>query len=144
MAACTFFGHRECSEEIRPELVRVLTELIEHRGVDTFYVGNQGRFDALVRGVLRELKVAYPNIEYAVVLAYMPGRKAEYEDFSDTMLPEGIEAIHPHFAISWRNMWLVNHSDYVVTNITHDWSGANRYAQKAKEKRKCVINLPNG
>lgn len=73
-------------------------------GVDTFYVGNQGRFDALVRGVLRELKVAYPNIEYAVVLAYMPGRKAEYEDFSDTMLPEGIEAIHPHFAISWRNM----------------------------------------
>lgn len=32
MAACTFFGHRECSEEIRPELVRVLTELIEHRG----------------------------------------------------------------------------------------------------------------
>ena len=79
-----------------------------------FYVGNQGQFDTIVRGVLRELKKEYPQINYAVVLAYIPGKQNEYDD-SDTMLPEGIESVHPRYAISWRNNWMLRQSDYVVT-----------------------------
>ena len=72
MAICTFFGHRDCPETIKPRLREVLIDLITNKGVDTFYVGNQGRFDVIVRGVLWELKKEYPQIDYAVVLAYMP------------------------------------------------------------------------
>lgn len=60
MKACTFFGHRDCPETIKPRLREVLTDLITINGVDTFYVGNQGRFDGIVRSVLRELEQAYP------------------------------------------------------------------------------------
>ena len=141
MKACTFFGHRDCPETVKPYLREVLIDLITNKGVDTFYVGNQGRFDGIVRSVLRELAQEYPEIHYAVVLAYMPGKKNEYDDFSDTMLPEGIEAVHPHYAISWRNRWMLQRSDYVVTYITHPWGGAAKFAEKAKREGKTVINL---
>ena len=141
MASCTFFGHRECPDFIKSKLREVLIDLITNHDVDMFYVGNQGRFDAIVRGVLRELKKEYPKINYAVVLAYMPVKRTEYDDYSDTMLPEGIESVHPRYAISWRNNWMLQQSDYVVTYITHSWGGAAKYAARAKCQGKCIYSL---
>ena len=144
MLACTFFGHSDCPETIRPNLQAVLINLIVNQNIEMFYVGNQGQFDAIVRNVLRGLKMDYPSINYAVVLAYMPVKKSEYEDHSDTMLPDGIEMVHPHYAISWRNNWMLRQSEYVVTYITRTWGGAAQYAAKAKRLKKNVINLHNG
>ena len=141
MPACTFFGHRDCPDDIKPRLCEVLVDLIENHSVDMFYVGNHGRFDAIVRGVLQDLQREYPQINYAVVLAYMPGKQTEYDDFSDTMLPEGIEAVHPRYAISWRNNWMLKQSDYVVTYITHSWGGAAQYAAIAKRLGLCVFEI---
>lgn len=141
MASCTFFGHRDCPETIKPKLRAVLVDLITNYGVDMFYVGHQGQFDAMVRGVLRELKEEYLQTRYAVVLAYMPGKRNEYDDYSDTMLPEGIEAVHPHYAISWRNNWMLQQADYVVTYITHTWGCAAQYANKAERKNKTIVNI---
>ena len=143
MATCTFFGHHECPDFIKVKLREVLIDLITNQDVNMFYVGNQGRFDAIVRGVLRELKKEYPQmrINYAVVLAYIPGKQNEYDNYSDTMLPEGIESVHPRYAISWRNNWMLQQSDYVVTYITHSWGGAAQYAAKAARQGKTVINL---
>lgn len=141
MAVCTFFGHRECPDSVRTKLRQVLVDLIENYEVDMFYVGNQGQFDAIVRSTLRELKKVYPQTDYAVVLAYMPGKQTEYGDYSDTMLPEGIESVHPHYAISWRNNWMLQQSEYVVTYITHSWGGAAQFVKKAKLRKKIVIEL---
>lgn len=106
-----------------------------------FYVGNHGQYDAIVRSMLRELKKEYPQINYAVVLAYMPGKQSEHDDDSDTMLPHGIECVHPRYAISWRNSWMLKQSDCVVTYITHSWGGAARYASKAEKQGKMVLEL---
>lgn len=141
MAACTFFGHRDCPETIKPKLRETLVDLIVNHKVDMFYVGHQGQFDAIVRSTLRELKKEYPQINFAVVLAYMPGKKTEYDDYSDTMLPEGIESVYPRYAISWRNNWMLRRSDYVITYITHSWGGAVQYVNKAKTQGKTVIAL---
>ena len=141
MASCTFFGHRECPDSVKVKLREVLIALITNHDVNMFFVGNQGQFDAIGRSVLRELKKEYPDINYAVVLAYMPGKQTEYDDYSDTTLPEGIESVHPHYAISWRNNWMLKQSDYVVTYITHTWGGAYQYAEKARHQKKDVINL---
>ena len=141
MASCTFFGHRDCPSDIRSRLRETLVDLIENHGVDFFYIGNQGQFDTMTRNILRELKTVYPEIEYTVVLAYMPQGTNEYEDYSDTMLPEGIEQVPKRFAISWRNNWMLDHADYVVTYITHSWGGAAQFAQKAEKQGKVVYNL---
>ena len=143
MPACTFFGHRDCPSSIRPRLRDTLVDLIENHAVDMFYVGRQGAFDAMVRSVLMELILEYPHIRYAVVLERIPRKRNDSDprDYSDTMLPEGIENVHPRFAISWRNKWMLNRSDYVVTYIIHSWGGAAQYAHKAETHGKRIMNL---
>lgn len=143
MSSCTFFGHSDCPDSIKSKLRKVLVELITKYSVDMFYVGNQGKFDALVRSTLQELIKEYPWINYAVVLAYVPQKRTEYEDYSDTMIPEGIEHVHPHYAISWRNRWMINQSEYVVAYVVRSWGGAAQYTKKAKKAGKTIFNTGN-
>ena len=140
---CTFFGHRDCPRSIQSKLREVLIELIEKYAVDMFYVGRQGAFDEIVRSVLQELVLVYPHIRYAVVLERLPSGKEKFDtrDYTDTILPEGMEAVLPRFAISWRNNWMLKQSAYVVTYITHAWGGAAQFAEKAERQKKTVINL---
>ena len=140
MAACTFFGHRDCIGLSKQRLEEAIEDLILNHGVDLFYVGNEGQFDALVHWILFAMKKKYPHIRYAVVLAYPPKNLPD-EDYSDTMLPAGIEAIHSKYAITWRNRWMLQRADYVITYVTHSWGGAARFAEEAKRQGKRVINL---
>lgn len=141
MLACTFFGHRDCPDSLKARLQSVVIDLITNHDVDMFYVGNQGGFDRLVRGVLREITQECPRAQYAVVLAYMPSERPVLGDTSDTLLPEGIELVHPRYAISWRNNWMLQQSDFVIAYVAHSWGGAARYMQKAIRSGKIVINL---
>ena len=134
--ACTFFGHRDCSENIKPKIRTAVIDLIENHGVTMFYVGNQGNFDRLVRSILKEVTTAYPEVGYAVVLAYMPSAKKRADDFSDTLLPDGIEKVPKRFAIPWRNKWMIEHADYVVTYVTRPCGGASRFADYARKNGK--------
>ena len=139
MAACTFFGHRDCPASIRPALRSVLLELIEEKGVSTFYVGSQGAFDALAASVLQELRAQYPHIRCRMVLAYFPRQQDAFP--LETLLPEGIEAVPRRFAISWRNRWMLRQADYVVTYVTHGWGGAAQFAALAQRQGKFVYGL---
>ena len=141
MGVCTFFGHRNCPDGLKHRLRAVIIDLITNRGIDMFYVGRQGGFDRLVRSVLREITQEYPQVRYAVVLAYMPSEHPVLGDTSDTMLPEGIELVHPRYAISWRNNWMLQKSDFVVAYVAHSWGGAAQYVRKASRSGKTVINL---
>lgn len=143
MPACSFFGHRDCPSSIKPKLHEALVDLIENHAVNMFYVGRQGVFDAMARSVLKELRLEYPHIRYAVVLERIPEKRNKSDpcDYSDTMLPEGIENVHPRFAISWRNKWMLDRSDFVVTYITHSWGGAAQFAEIAKRRCQLCINI---
>ncbi len=140
---CTFFGHRDCPAEVRAALRGTVVELIEQCGADTFYVGNHGAFDAMARSVLRELKQEYSHISCHVVLAYLPQgqNRADDRDGCDLIYPEGIELVPKRFAVSWRNQWMLERSEYVVTYITHGWGGAAQFAQMAKRQKKIVRTL---
>ena len=142
MSACTFFGHRDCPTSIKPKLRAVVVELIVRYGVDRFYVGRQGAFDAMARSVLRELAEVYPHISYAVVLERLPWpREKAVWDFSNSIFPEGLENAPPRFAISRRNEWMLKQADFVVAYITHSWGGAAQFADKARRQGKTVLNL---
>lgn len=140
---CTFFGHRDTPQGVESMLKKALIDMIENKNVDLFYVGNQGRFDTMVRKNLMRLKEDYPHISYAVVLAYMPGEKdpnGDAEDFS-TIYPDGLESTPPKFAINKRNRWMVEQSDYVVTYVKRTFGGAAQFKALAEKKGKYVINL---
>ncbi len=142
---CTFFGHKDTSNKVEPILRKILIDLIENKNVNEFYVGNNGRFDVMVKNILRELRRLYTDIDFSVVLAYMPKEKDEHgiEDFSDTIFPEGLELVHPRYAIVKRNKWMVEQSDYVVTYVEHRFGGAAQFKELAERKSKIVINIPD-
>ena len=140
---CTFFGHRDAGKEIEPTLLEVIVDLIENKNVTSFYVGNNGQFDYMVRKILRLIKKSYPQIDYSVVLAYMPREKKELDfyDYSDTIFPDGLENTPPRFAISRRNEWMIKNSDYVVTYVKYIVGGAAKFKSLAQSKGKTVLEI---
>lgn len=138
MSVCTFFGHRECYGLDAQVLWSAIEELIG-KGVDTFYVGNQGNFDGIVYSCLKQLRRVYPHIRVSVVLAYLPTEKREGEEMPDTVYPE-IEG-HPSFAIERRNRWMIDAADYCLCYINHTWGGAYKFAKLAKRRGIHVINI---
>ena len=139
MSVCTFFGHRDCPSSIQPKLKAAFIDLIENHAVHTFYVGNHGAFDSLVRSTLQELTQSYPQIRYTVVLAYLPTKQTDFP--YENLLPDGIENIPKRFAISFRNKWMLKQSDFVVTYITHSGGGAAQFVELAEKQKKTVIHL---
>ena len=137
---CCFFGHRNLNCEIKPDLIKAIKDLIENHGVTHFYVGNQGQFDSLVISALKDIYALYPKIDYAVVLAYLPGKDSKI-DLGHTIYPEGIENVPKRFCISWRNNWLVKNSRYVICYVAHITGGAFSFKEKAKKKGRTVVNL---
>ena len=140
---CTFFGHKNIFAEIETTLRLTVTDLILNRKVDTFYVGNHGQFDSLVYKVLKDLRNQY-IFNYKVVLAYMPSEndKLYNKDFSNTILPDGIEKVPKRFAIEYRNKWMINKSDIVVTYVINEiGSGAAKFKKIAQKRDKTVIEI---
>lgn len=117
--------------------------LITEYGVNIFYVGNNGQFDHLVAAVLRELKSRHPQISYSIVLAYLPEREKEHNQLSytETIYPEGLEDTPSRFAISKRNKWMVQQSEYVIAYVEHSFGGAAQFTEYARKKHRTVINL---
>ena len=136
----TFFGHKDTPKEIEPTLRSTLIDLIENKNVNVFYVGNNGNFDTMVRRQLEDLSQTYP-ITYSVVLAYLPTEKNKYDDLTNTIYPEGLETVPKRFAISWRNKWMIQQSEVVVTYVTHNFGGAAQFKEMAVRQEKYVIEI---
>ncbi len=140
MASCTFFGHRDTPKKIEPILQSTLIDLIENKNVDSFYVGNQGDFDIMVRCNLKSLRIIYPYISCYVVVAYKPNKKLS-NDYLEYIYPDELKNIFPKYAIIERNNWMINKSDYVVTYVENSVGGAARFKRVSEKKGLTVINL---
>ena len=140
---CCFFGHREVTHNIREKLTAIIEKLVTEGGVTDFYVGHQGQFDSMVYSVLKELKGKYPQIRYTVVLAYMPDEHIKEVYGEDTLFPDGLESVPKRFAISIRNDWMIQHSDYAVCYVHKITGGASKFRDKAEKRRLQIIDVLN-
>ena len=136
----TFFGHRDTPKEIEPALRLTLIDLIENKNATVFYVGNHGNFDAMVRRQLEDLSQTYP-ITYSVVLAYLPTEKNKYDNLTNTIYPEGLENVPKRFAISYRNKWMIQQADTVVSYVIRTYGGAAQFKELAERLDKTVFEL---
>lgn len=136
MSACTFFGHRDIPDSVKPALYESLENVIR-QGVDLFYVGNHGRFDTMVLHALQKMKEQYPHIDYAVVLAYLPKEQPDYP----IIWPDGLENVLPRYAVSRRNDWMIRQSDFIIACVERSWGGAAHAVFAAERQKKTVIHL---
>lgn len=138
-----FFGHRDTPSEIQPQLERTLVDLIVQHNATHFYVGHNGNFDNLVHQTLQKLSAYYPHISAFVILSHFPINHASSfsHDTLPTIYPEGLELIHPRYAIIRRNRWMVEHCDCVVAYVTHNFGGAAEFLRLAERRKKLIYNL---
>ena len=140
---CCFFGHREVTHNIREKLIKIIEKLVTVGGVTDFYIGHQGQFDNMAYSVLKELKSNYPHIRYTVVLAYMPDSYIKEVYGGDTLFPDGMENVPKKYAISKRNDWMIQHSDYAVCYVHKITGGASKFRDKAEKRRLQIIDVLN-
>ena len=58
------------------------------------------------------------------------------------------EILYPHleekplrFAISYRNRWMAEKADCIITYVTHEWGGAYKTYEYAKRMQKQIFNI---
>ena len=141
MKACCFFGHRDCPESILPALRAAVEHAILQEGIETFYVGHEGNFDALAAKVMLEMTVKYPNIKFFVVLAYHPRAPLGGELQKHTVLADGVENVPYRLAILYRNEWMLARSQTVISCVTRSFGGAAAFLKKARAGGKSVVNI---
>ena len=93
----------------------------------------------MVLAVLSELSETRA-FRFYVVHAYLPTEK-ESPCAEHDILPDGIENIPPRFAINYRNKFMIEVADIVVTYVKHSRGGAAKYKQLAEKKNRQIIEL---
>ena len=93
--------------------------------------------------ILRKAKEKHPDIHYYAVLAYLPEQKEDYPQYQEgeTLYPDGIENVPKRFAISYRNKWMVENSDYVISYVKHNLGGASKTLDYARRKKIILLEL---
>lgn len=142
MIVCCF-GHRDAPIEMREKLKTALLGVMEEHGKITVYVGNHGGFDFSVVSVVRELQFLRYPVECYVVLSYVPTKINEFVYYRNhqTLVPEGIEIVHPKGAITYRNFWMIDKAEIVVGYVVKAGGGAANAIEYAKKKKKKIIYL---
>lgn len=143
MYSCTFMGHSNCSQDVRHSLYKTIERLIRCENVNTFYVGAQGQFDRYVYDVLCQLENAY-DIDVKVVLAYLNQKARDsYYDTDKTVFPEVLDKTPLRFAISKRNLYMIEQSQYMVCYVNNTFSNSYKFEQRAKCLNLQIINIAN-
>ena len=138
MANCTFFGHRDAPSTIEPFIKQTILKLLD-KGIERFFVGNNGGFDLLVQSALEEISREH-SIKYNIVLSYID-EVAISGNQEATILPEGQELVCPRLAICKRNEWMIENSSFVVAYVTNRSTNSYRLVEKSRKIGLMIINL---
>ena len=143
----SFFGHAQFQATAEYER-KILAFLEEHVGEQCadLYLGNHGDFDRFAYYCCKKYQETHANASLIFVTPYLTveyqrnhlaGQKSRFDGI---IYPE-IEDKPLRFAITYRNQWMVEQSDYVVCCISHDFGGAYKAYQYAKRKKKSIFNV---
>lgn len=143
MRTVACFGHSFVPDDISAKIEKEVLKLLKEEPETEFLVGHQGQFDSIVYHTLCSLEKKFPNLNYKIVLAYIPEKKEIYEPYPPerTYYPEGLELVHPKYAITRRNRWMVEQCDIVLCYIAHSWGGAQQFVRQAERKGRKIINI---
>ena len=142
--ACSGFGHRVLLMDIEKPLREVLERLAAEEGVTEFYTGGMGEFDELFARTVWSMKRNNPYLRLVLVLPYLTRQaateKAWYEShYDEILIPAELEGVHPKAAITRRNHWMVDHSDFVVVALRRNYGGAAEAVRYAENRGKVVV-----
>lgn len=93
--------------------------------------------------MLCQLENAY-DIDVKVVLAYLNQKARDsYYDTDKTVFPEVLDKTPLRFAISKRNLYMIEQSQYMVCYVNNTFSNSYKFVQRAKCLNLQIINIGN-
>lgn len=149
MTVCTFAGHREVYQaNIANRLDEAIEQIIKTDDSVRFLVGGMGDFDGMCSSAVRRAKKKYPakQISLELVLPYLTQElnenKSYYEtSYDDIIVPIELAGVHYKSAITKRNRWMVEKSNYLIAFVYRDFGGAFTTLRYAEKKGLQIINL---
>ena len=141
-----FFGHRnfvgtrEHKGKIFSELGKFAADEIR------LYFGGYGGFDAFAYSCCKEYKLMHKGISLIYVTPYIT---VEYQKNVLSQIKSGYDGIiYPEieraplkYAISYRNRWIAERADIIISAVDRCYGGAYQACAYAKRKGKRIINI---
>lgn len=151
MTVCTFAGHREVYQaNIAEKLDEAISIIVETDDCFRFLVGGMGNFDGMCASSIRRAKRRYPNkqISLELVLPYLTQELNENKQFyetsyDDVIVPIELAGVHYKSAITKRNRWMIEKSDWLVAFVYREFGGAYTTLRYAEKKGLQIVNLAN-
>lgn len=136
MSTCFFIGHREAPDTLLPLLVDEVEHHITEHGVNAFYVGHYGRFDALATSAVIAAKKRHPEVTLTLLLPYHPFDRPipTPEGFDGTFYPPGMETVPRRAAIVRANHYMVDNSTHLIAYAWHPASNARELVEYAQRR----------
>ena len=122
-----FIGHSDCQlsvETVKDEIRKMIAD-----GVDKFYNGGMGGFDAVCARAVYELKDEFPQIESLLVIPYLSFKCSFSNLFDGSIYPEGLERFYYKAAILKRNDYMVDNSEAALCYVYTVGGAAKTYGR---------------
>ena len=128
---CCFFGHKEINEtdELKAKITKTVEELI-CKGVDTFLLGSNSRFNEICVEIMRQIKEKHPHIKRVYVRAEYPyideAYKAYLLNFCDeTYFPERLSDAGKAVYVE-RNREMIDKSRFCIVYYDEGYTPSSR------------------
>ena len=84
----------------------------------------------------------HPRVKLIFITPYLlSNRLQEQSEKYDCVVYPALEKIPPKFAISYRNRYMVENSDIIISYVRYNRGGAYQACLYAKKRKKRIISL---
>ena len=142
----SLFGHREIENlrELDKLLASAVSELIRTKEYVSFLIGRNGEFDEYAASVIKRVQkeLGKDNSDITLILPYKVASLEYYEKYYDSIvIPDTMYGVYPKSAITLKNRWMVEASDFVITYVRRNSGGAYTAMKYAEKLGKEILNL---
>ena len=146
----TFIGHGSLYDRdniLFEKIKNAILKNIKSQEQTLFYCGGYGDFDNLCAKASRSIAEQNTNCEVVFVTPYITeAQQKKIKFFIDAKIYDSavyppLENIHPKFAISRRNKWMIEQADLIIAYVDHTYGGAYKTLEYAYKRQKNIINL---
>ena len=143
----TFFGHANYIKNPKHEQIifDYLNSVVGEQELE-FYLGGYGNFDSFALSCAKLFQKTHPNAKIYFVTPYITQSYEKNRLKDSVMLYDGI--IYPplenaplKYAILYRNKWMAEKADLVISFVKHNYGGAYKSLTHAKNLGKKCLEL---
>jgi hypothetical protein len=138
----TFCGHSDfiATKEHENRILSILEKEVGNETAELF-LGEYGSFDKFAYQCAKKYKALHSNVALVYVTPYFENINDDIKNRYDRIIYPEIEKIPKRLAIIFRNRYMIEQSDVVISYVKREYGGAYKTYSFAKKKGKIIYNL---